>query len=128
MANECIELFRPGQDISAKASAAVTGCRFVAWTGYFDTANPSTLPTAAHATAAGAVAGVAAYDAANGARFAIKRGKGVILPVTAAAGITAGAEVEVGANGQATTKSAGIAVGRAVSTGTTGNLLYVELY
>ena len=57
MANEAIPLFRPGQDISATASAAVVGKRFVAWTGYFSTTTPSQLPTAAHTGAAAASAG-----------------------------------------------------------------------
>lgn len=128
MANECIPLFRPGQDVSATASAAVTGKRFVDWTGYFSLTTPSTLPTAAHATAAGKIAGVAAYDAASGSRVAIIRGKGQIVPVTAAGSITAGAELEVGTAGKATTFSAGVKVGRALSAGSTDTDMWVELY
>jgi hypothetical protein len=128
MANECIPLFRPGQDLTATASAAVTGKRLVAWTGYLSTATPSTLPTAAHATAAGAVAGVAVYDAASGSRFAITRGKGAWVPVTALGAITAGVEVEAGAGGKVTTFSAGVKVGRAMSTGVTDTDCIIELY
>ena len=128
MANECVPLFKPGQDISATASAAVTGKRFVAWTGYFSTSTPSTLPTAAHAGAGLAVAGVAVYDAASGSRFAITRGKGAIVPVTAGAAITAGAEVEVGTAGKAITKASGIAVGKAMQTGVTDTDCFIELY
>jgi hypothetical protein len=128
MANECIPLFKPGQDISATASAAVTGKRFVDWTGFLSLTTPSTLPTAAHATAAGKVAGVSGYDAASGSRFPITRGKGAIVPVTALGNITAGVELEVGTAGQATTYSAGVKVGRALSAGSAGADVWVELY
>ena len=118
MANESIPLFRPGQDISATASAAVTGKRFVAWTGgLLPLTSPKTLPTAAHATAAGAIAGVSSYDAASGSRFAIQRGKGLVVTVTAAAAITALAEVEVGPAARSSPRPSGVAVGRALSAG-----------
>jgi hypothetical protein len=128
MANECIPLFRPGTDISATASAAVTGKRFVEWTAGFSLTTPSTLPTVAHATAAGKVAGVAAYDAAINTRGAVIRGKGTIVPVTALGNITALAEIEVGTGGKATTFSAGVKVGRALSAGTADADVWVELY
>jgi hypothetical protein len=128
MANECIPLFRPGQDISATASAAVVGKRFVAWTGGLSTATPSNLPTAAHAGAGVAVAGVSVYDAASGSRVAITRGKGSWVPVTAGAAITVLAEVEVGTAGKAITKASGIAVGRAMQTGVLDTDCIIELY
>jgi Uncharacterized conserved protein (DUF2190) len=129
MANESIPLFRPGQDISATASAAVTGKRFVAWTGgLLPLTSPKTLPTAAHAGAGLAIAGVSSYDAASGSRFAIQRGKGLVVTVTAGAAITALAEVEVGTNGKAITKASGVAVGRAMSAGSTDTDCFVELY
>lgn len=129
MANESIPLFRPGQDISATASAAVTGKRFVAWTGgLLPLTSPKTLPTAAHATAAGTVAGVSSYDAPSGSRFAIQRGSGLVATVTAGGNFAALSEVEVGANGKAVVKAAGVAVGRALSAGSTDTDCYVELY
>ena len=129
MANECIPLFRPGQDISATASAAVTGKRFVDWTGYLSTSTPSTLPTVAHATAAGKVAGVSAYDAASGSRVAVIRGKGQIVPVTSLGAITAGVEVEVGAGGKVTTFGSGVKVGRALGAASGADVdCFVELY
>ena len=101
MANECIPFFRPGQDISATASAAVTGKRCVAWTGdFFPSQVTKTLPTVAHAACRVAIAGVASYDAALGSRFAVQRGKGLVVTVTAEAAITALAEVEVGTDGK----------------------------
>lgn len=126
MANECVPLFRPGADITATAGAAITGSTCVSHSaGRSATTGLTTVTT----TGAGlAIAGVAAYDAANGARVAVIRGKGVILPITAGAGITALAEVEVGTGGKVITKASGVAVGRALETGTNNNPVMVELY
>lgn len=126
MANECIPLFRPGQDITGQTTTAVTGKTFVDITATRDATTG--LIKVGTATAAGLSFGVAAYDAASGGRVAIVRGKGAIVPVTAGGTIAAGAEVEVGATGRAVTKAAGIARGRAVEAGTSGNDVFIELY
>ena len=129
MANESIPLFRPGQDVSAVASANVTGKRFVLLTGgLLPLTSAKSLPTAAHATAAGPIAGVSSYDAPSGSRFAIQRGRGLVAVVTAGGNFAALSEVEVGTNGQAVAKSAGVAVGRAWSAGSTGTDCFIELY
>lgn len=124
MANECIPLYRPGQDITAVTTGAVTGKTFVDYSAAMTTG----LPSVNTATAAGKVAGVAAYDAASGARVAIIRGKGQIVPVTAGGTIAALAEIEVGASGRPVVFSAGVKVGRALTAGTSGNQMFVELY
>jgi hypothetical protein len=126
MANECIPLFRPGADITATAGAAITGGRCVAWSAGLS--STTGLGTVTHATAAGAIAGVSAFDAANGGRVAFMRGSGLIVPVTAGAAITALAEVEVGTAGKVVTKAAGVAIGRALGTGSTDAPVMVELY
>ena len=71
MANECIPLYRPGADVTCVTTGAVTGKTFVAQSAALTTG----LISVATATAAGAVFGVAAYDAASGARVAVIRGK-----------------------------------------------------
>lgn len=124
MANECIPLYRPGLDISAVTTGAVTGKTFVDYSAALTTG----LPSVNTATAAGKVAGVAAYDAASGARVAVIRGKGQIVPVTAGGTITALAEVEVGSGGKAVAFASGVKVGRALSAGTNNNEVIVELY
>jgi len=124
MANECIPLYRPGQDITAVTTGAVTGKTFLDYSAAMTTG----LPSVNTATAAGKVCGVAAYDAASGSRVAVIRGKGQIVPVTAGGTIAALAEVEVGATGRPVTFSAGVKVGRALTAGTSGNQMYVELY
>lgn len=124
MANECIPLYSPGQDISAVTTGAVTGKTFVDYSAAMTTG----LPSVNTATAAGKVAGVAAYDAASGSRVAVIRGKGQIVPLTAGGTIAALAEVEVGTSGRPVTFAAGVKVGRALSAGTVGNQIWVELY
>ena len=124
MANECIPLYRPGADVTCVTTGAVTGKTFVAQSAALTTG----LISVATATAAGAVFGVAAYDAASGARVAVIRGTKEIVPVTAGGTIAYGAEVEVGTGGKAVTIASGIAVGRAVSAGTNNNDVYVSLY
>jgi hypothetical protein len=125
MANECVPFYRPGHDLTAVTTGAVVGKTFVDYSAAMTTG----LPSVNTATAAGKVAGVAAYDAASGARVAVIRGKGLILPMTCGAGgVTALAEVEVGAAGKPVTFSAGVKVGRALSTAAAGADIKIELY
>jgi hypothetical protein len=124
MANECIPLYRPGLDITAVTTGAVVGKTFVDYSAALTTG----LVSVVTATAAGKVAGVAAYDAASGARVAVIRGKGQIVPMTAGATVTALSEVEVGTSGRPINFSAGVKVGRALSAATVGNEVFIELY
>lgn len=119
-------IYEPGADLTGKASAAVTGGRFLAITGNRD-ATSGTI-TVAHATAAGRICGVSKRDAALGELVPIARGNSRVVQVTAAANIAAFAEVEVGANGQATTLAAGVAVGYAVTAATSGGDAEISLY
>lgn len=124
MANENIEIYSPGQDISGRASAAVTGKRFLKISGNRAAGNIAV----AHADAAGRTCGVSGRDAASGELVDVKRGSGRVVFVTAAAAIAAFAEVEVGANGQAATKASGVAVGYAVTAATSGGDAEISLY
>lgn len=125
MANENVGVYEPGSDITCKTSGAVTGKRFVAITGNRSSDGNITV---AHATAAGRVFGVSKYDAASGALVGVARGNSRVTFVTAGGNIAAFAEVEVGSNGQAVTKSSGIAVGYAVTAATSGNDAEISLY
>lgn len=112
----------PGDTVTCHAEAAVTGGRFVAITGPRVDGNYQV----SHATAAGAKFGVAARDKGAGDKvMVIKRG---IVGVTAAAAITAGQEVEVGANGQAAVFAAGIKAGVACDDAALGELVLIDLY
>lgn len=129
MANECIPLFRPGADISATTTGAVTGKRCVAHSAALTTGTVNAgLPQVATAAAGLGIAGVAAYDAASGARVAVIRGARTILPITAGATVTALSEVEVGTNGRVINKASGVAIGRALSGGAVDTDVMVELY
>ncbi|GAB7039710.1 MULTISPECIES: DUF2190 family protein [Catenuloplanes] len=116
MANELIPFEEPGQRITAQASATVTGKRFVNISGNRTAGGKYQV---APATAAGAVFGVATYDAASGEPVGVIRSG--IVPVTAGGTIAAGARVEVGTNGQAVTLASGVAVGQCVDGVTSGN-------
>lgn len=124
MANENIDVYNPGTDLTGRATAAVTGKRFLAITGNRSNGNIAV----AHATAAGRVCGVSKYDAPSGAVVGVARGKDRVTYVTAAGAIAAFAEVEVGAAGQAVTKTSGVAVGYAVTAATSGSDAQISLY
>ncbi|MER7164504.1 DUF2190 family protein [Micromonospora sp. NPDC000207] len=124
MANECIPFYEPGRRLTGHATATVTGCRFVMISGNRQTDGSISV---SHATAATKAFGVAAYDAAIGEKVGILRGGGFIVPVTAAANLSANQRVEVGTNGQAAALASGIAVGTVVTGATSGNLAQIAL-
>lgn len=105
-------VYDPGKDITAEATAAVTARRFLAVSGN-RTAGGNMA--AAPAAAGGRTCGVAGNDAAAGGLVRVVRGNSRVVRVTASGAIAAGAEVQVGANGTAVTKAAGIAVGYAIT-------------
>lgn len=110
-ANESIDLKSPGKDFTAKASAAVTGKRFVRFSGNRTGGGHAALgtdlvnlPQCAPCNGSTQVPiGIAAYDCANGATFAVKGGAGRHLTVTAGAAIVAGVQVMADAVGKAIT-------------------------
>lgn len=119
--------------LTFQAGSTVTGGRFVtisgSETGYGTLVTTTTGGniTAVHSTAAARVSGVARYDVASGAKGALVR-SGSIVQVLASAAISAGAEVEVATGGKSVVLSSGIAVGRAITAGSTGALHYVLIY
>lgn len=127
MANECIPLFKPGEDVTCYATAAVTGKRFVNVSADRQTSGTATgdLISVAPASAAGDAFGVAAYDAAINTLVAVVTDG--IVPVTAGGTVTAGQRVEIDASGRAVTLASGIAVAKAVSSATSGNDVFVQL-
>ncbi|BBY95180.1 hypothetical protein MGALJ_48490 [Mycobacterium gallinarum] len=105
-------VYDPGATITGQATAAVTAKRFLAISGDRTAGgNISVAPAAA----AGRTCGVAGNDAAVGELVRVVRGGGRVVRVTASGAIAAGAEVQVGANGMAATKAAGVAVGYAIT-------------
>ncbi|MDG3012463.1 DUF2190 family protein [Rhodococcus sp. D2-41] len=127
MTNECIPLYRPGQDVTATAGAAITGKTFVDITGALN-ATTGALLTVSPATAAGKAFGVAARDAASGGRVAVIRSAKVVIPVAAGGTFAVGDEVEVGAGAKAVKLASGTAVGRALTAGAANADAFIELY
>lgn len=118
MANEAISYYDPGQNITGRATAAIVGRRFLMVSGSRDTTVGGPvqgLVGVATATAAGRICGVSQADAASGDPVGILRGNSRVVPVASTTAIAAFAEVEVGAAGVAVTKSAGVAVGYAIT-------------
>lgn len=119
MANDLVPFFDEGDQVTATATAAVTGKRFVALSGSLQADGTfSVAPPAA----GGRVFGIAEQDAAVGRRVGVIRERGQIVPATTGAGaaaMAAFAEVQVDATGAIVPLAAGVAVGYLV-TGTAG--------
>lgn len=124
MANELIDIYKPGGDITGRASATVTGKRFLKISGNRSGGNIAVAP----ADAGGRICGVSKYDAAATAIVGVARGNARVVPVTADGAIAAFAEVEVGAAGKAKTKNAGVAVGYALTAAADGADAEISLY
>lgn len=119
-------IYSPGADVTAQATAAVTGRRFVAISG--DRASGGNIAVKPATAAAGPVFGVAANDADAGELVTVVRGGHRVVWVAAGGNITAGAEVEVGAAGKAVTKTTGVAVGYSVTGAANNTDAQISLY
>lgn len=109
--NESIDLKNAGKDFTAKASATVTGKRFVRFSGNRTGGGHAALGTdlnnvpqcAPCAGASQVPIGVSGYDAANGALFPVKSGTGRHVTVSAGAAVAAGVQVMADSVGRAVT-------------------------
>ncbi|MEZ0352384.1 capsid cement protein [Mycobacterium sp. pR1184] len=118
-------VYDPGADITAEATAAVTARRFLAVSGNrTGGGNIAVAPAAAGVRACG----VAGNDAAIGELVRLVRGNSRVVKVTASGAIAAGAEVQVGAGGTATTLAAGVAVGYAMTGAADATDAEISLY
>jgi hypothetical protein len=133
--NECIAFFDAGADITATAEAAVSGKRFVVVSdpqpgpvlmGLSTTSEGSNI-VVSHAAAGGPALGVSSYDAGVGKKLYVLRGKKVV-PVKTGAAVSAGAEVQSDATGQAIPLAAGKALGMAVDDAASGADCPIALY
>jgi hypothetical protein len=130
--NVATQYFETG-DVSFRATANVTGKRFVAPSG--DVTGGPGLSTdnenmyrMAHCGAGLKPAGVAKYDVASGAKGGVHGQPGKIVPVTTGAAITAGQQVQSDASGQAIVLAAGVPAGLAMSGAALGADCQVKLY
>lgn len=116
---EYLPIFKPGQAITLKASATITGGQLVAVSG-----SGTVAPAGAASTA---VVGMAAFDAALNDNVTIFAGG--VQNCTASGAVTAGDPVIAAAAGAVATSAtppAGQQVGVALSTATNGNKVRVK--
>lgn len=135
MANDCIPLYKPGKDITAKATGTIEGKRFCAISADF-TSGPGlsataegSIPQVARAGAGVRAFGVAPYDLVSGDIADIIRGG--VVPVTAGGTVTFGQQVEIDSTGRAVAWAGTIAtqpVGMCINGATVGNDAYIALY
>lgn len=112
-----VPIHSPGHQITLTASAAITGGQVLIATG-----NNTVGPAGAAATA---VVGVAAHDAANGAKLTVLTGVGQVHHTEAAAAVTAGDLLATGAAGTVAPIGAGT-FGQAVGVALSGAALGAE--
>jgi hypothetical protein len=135
--NDCVPFYRPGQDITCKASVALTGKTFCMISGNrtsgagaagvgLDSSNTGGNYVIGKPSAGGRVFGVVGYDVPINGLVPVKR-EG-ILPVTASGAIAAGAEVETTAAGLAITRTTGIPVGVCLNGCANGEDAEIQLY
>lgn len=120
--NQSKDLFSPGTDLTASASAPVAGKTFVTISG----APAGGLMQVATAGPGTTALGVAKYDASTGEQVGVARGHRVIT-VTAGEALPAGTTVQVGANGQAVALTDGVPVGIAADSAAAGADCYIAL-
>ena len=141
-ANYCNPFYRPGDDLTAVATATVVGKRCLKISGNRQAypgaagSEATTVGTGnisvAHADAGGRIFGVSKYDAApgdlNGGQVGVIRGSKVVLPLTCSANLTAFQEVEVTTNGMVGPKASGVAIGYAVTAAAANTDAQISLY
>lgn len=132
--NECIAFYRPGQDITAKASAGLTGCQLCQISGNRTggpllTTDLLAVYQVGLPVVGGQVLGVVGYDVASGGLVPVKRNG--ILPCKTGGIIAAAAEVEATAAGLIITASGTATrhiIGRVLTGATSGGMGELELY
>jgi hypothetical protein len=138
--NVCHPMFaEPDEPITGHTTAAVVGKTFANISGNIQSGpNIETvaLPTTydggniqvATAAAKSKPIGVFAYDRAEGEPVQVLHSTGLVIPVTAGEAITAGDQVEVGAEGKAIKLAAGVAAGKAFTTAAINTDCFIHLY
>lgn len=126
LANQCIALFEPGDDITMVADATIAGCTLVNPKSNSVVDVTTGLQKCVQAAAGTRPIGVLNGDAIQGNTRKVIRGN-KIVPITAGAAILSGAGVEVGTAGKAITLATGVAIGVALTNAANGELCYVAI-
>lgn len=103
--NPAVPFWDEGNTVTARATAAITGKRFVCISGPRIDGHPAVNHQASSSTRK--TLGVSAYDAASGADVMVHSAPGMVVPVTASGAISAGASVFSTADGRATAADPG---------------------
>lgn len=122
---DAIPLYDNGDYLPCKATAAVTGARFVAVSANRDAHGNIQV---AQAGAGADVLGVAQQDAAINAYVTVCAGPGIIVPVTAGAALVFGQAVQSDATGQAIPLAAGVRAGKVIAGAAAGAEAFVKLF
>lgn len=120
--NPTYDRFNPANDITLVAAKAVTGRRFISFTG----TESRGLAQIKHAEPGGVAAGVAAYDAEVNNLVGLRRGNRVIT-VEAEGQLTVGAPVQVGDAGKAVAHTDGHIVGTVYAATKYDSIYYVAI-
>jgi predicted RecA/RadA family phage recombinase len=126
LANQCIALFEPGDDITMVADASIAGCTLVAPKANNAVDITTGLQKCVQAAAAARPIGVLNGDAVQGNTRKVVRGNKVV-PITAGAAIQSGQSVEVGAAGKLAVFGTGVVIGVALTNAANGELCYVAI-
>ena len=120
--------YRPGSQITAQATADVTGKRFLKISGGHQAGPALNTSTSggnwqvAHADASDYAIGISSYDALTGKKLIVVGINGGEFPVTADGAITAGDKIQVGTAGKAKKlTSSGSAAAASATTGVIGS-------
>lgn len=123
--NPAVPFWDEGNTITARGSAAITGKRFVTVSGARIDDNPAVAHAAGTATTK--ALGVSARDAAVNEPVTVYSAPGLVMPVTTADALTAGAAVYSAADGRATTTATGVIVGYALDDAAPGTDALIKL-
>ena len=124
--NPAVPFWDEGNTITCRASAAVTGKRFVTVSGArIDDGNPAVAHAAGTATTK--ALGVSSRDAAVNEPVSVYSAPGLVMPVTTADALTAGEAVYSAVDGRATTTATGAIVGYALDDAAVGTAALIKL-
>lgn len=122
--NAAVPFWDEGNTLTASASAAVTGKRFVKVSG----PRVGEQVRVAHADAGSNALGVSGFDAPVDGLVTVYSAPGLVMPVTTSAAVSAGDDVEITAGGKCAPVAAGVAVGMALDDAANGADALVKLY
>jgi hypothetical protein len=124
-ANQCVPLFRPGQDITCSCDVALSGKTFVSIKANQAAQSVTGLAEVVQTTAAAKPFGVLAHDGAIDEPVDVIRSG--VVPMVAGAALQSGQGVEVGAAGAPVLLASGQRVGTVMFNAANGAEVFIAL-